>query len=170
MLERADGYFRILVPRFGGFNTDRFGMNQTNEKREATGEAERNTIDSNNSENDVDQDGDEDDDDEDSIDWEEGDTGVSDSENFNESTHDITSDFHSDEPNSHQAAVEQTMDIMGRAGGLLDGNLAVQVGGKSMEMGATPPRAKTETLVDPATTSQPVDAQADARTKLQNMV
>mmetsp|Transcript_31948 Transcript_31948/g.69005 ORF Transcript_31948/g.69005 Transcript_31948/m.69005 type:complete len:599 (-) Transcript_31948:2146-3942(-) len=163
MVERADVYFRILVPRFGGFNTDRFGMNQTNEKREATGEAERNTID-------VYQGGDEDEGDDDSIDWEEGDTGVSDSENFNESTHNITSDFHSDEPNSHQAAVEQTMDIMGRAGGLLDGNLAVQLGGKSMEMEATPPRAKTETLVDLATTSQPADAQADARTKLQNMV
>mmetsp|Transcript_19770 Transcript_19770/g.32264 ORF Transcript_19770/g.32264 Transcript_19770/m.32264 type:complete len:320 (-) Transcript_19770:990-1949(-) len=165
MVERADVYFRVLVPRFGGFNAEEY-ENQVIEERTSETDATSDSKQADNDTNVVDHD----EEDDDSIDWEEGDFGVSDSDNFNEKD-----DFHTDKPNDHQAAVEQTMDIMGRGGALLEGKLAVQFGGKSMDATeATPTRAKTDTPADAdhaaAPTSQPADAHTEARRKIQTMV
>ncbi|KAL7532890.1 hypothetical protein ACHAXR_009354 [Thalassiosira sp. AJA248-18] len=189
MVERADQYFRVLVPRYGGFNAEPTDTHDS----QISGKDSAGNDDSGDSKptdescgldpynkNDADYDDGEDDEDDDSIDWEEGEVVLSDSDHCNENSHDTSSDFHSDKPNNHsssfdhQAAVEETMDIMGRGGALLDGKLAVQVGGsKSMELETTTMRVTDETLSNLATTttSQPADAHAKApRLKLQNMV
>lgn len=104
MVERADVYFRILVPRFGGFNTSI----ESNHKRDTDNDT-----------------GDDDDDvDDGSIDWEEGDFELL----IDDAEHNIDGIV-----NDHQTAVSQTLAVMERSGALLEGALAIQVHGDKAE-------------------------------------
>mmetsp|Transcript_22533 Transcript_22533/g.48801 ORF Transcript_22533/g.48801 Transcript_22533/m.48801 type:complete len:580 (-) Transcript_22533:217-1956(-) len=176
MIERADDYFRVLVPRFGGFNAESLIEHETSKYNIASSmpASESNGLDPiDTTANDVDHG---EDDDDDSIDWEEGDIDLSDNDNHIENTNPTSTDFHdgitSDNPSSidHQAAVAHTLDIMGRSGALLDGELAVQIiGGKSMEVESSAIHSAVETPADLATTTgKAADLNAEAR--LQNIV
>eukprot|EP00581_Thalassiosira_minuscula_P008727 CAMPEP_0183707092 /NCGR_PEP_ID=MMETSP0737-20130205/3749_1 /TAXON_ID=385413 /ORGANISM="Thalassiosira miniscula, Strain CCMP1093" /LENGTH=610 /DNA_ID=CAMNT_0025934667 /DNA_START=83 /DNA_END=1915 /DNA_ORIENTATION=+ len=169
MLERADAYFHVLVPRFGGFNyaplggndkadddqvvieTQAFDVNAAIDSKEPAKECEGN-------------DGE---DDEDSINWEEGDFGLSVDDNLHENILDIPTDLNNEKSYDHEASVEETMDIMARGGALLDGKLAVQVGAKSID--AEPASIPAGIPVGTATASVS-DAQTQALLKLQNLV
>lgn len=103
MIERADMYFRILVPRFGGFNTSIVSIH----KRDTGND-----------------DDDDDDVDDGSIDWEEGDFELL----IDDAEHNIDGIV-----NDHQTAVSQTLAVMERSGALLEGALAIQVHGDKSE-------------------------------------
>jgi hypothetical protein len=109
MIERADMYFRILVPRFGGFNT----FIVSNYKSDAGNDT-----------------GDDDDDDDDdindgSIDWEEGNIEIL----IDDTEHNIKGINNND----HQAAVSHTLAVMERSGAILEGALAIRVHGDTSE-------------------------------------
>jgi hypothetical protein len=106
MIERADIYFRILVPRFGGFNTS----NESNYKSDAGHDT-----------------GDDDDDeiDDGSIDWEEGGIEIL----IDDTEHNIEGINNND----HQAAVSHTLAVMERSGAILEGALAIRVHGDTSE-------------------------------------
>lgn len=188
MIERADGYFRVLVPRFGGFNAESLGeTNQHETSKEKDDDinvtidsipaSESNGIDLNDTANGGDRD---EDDDDDSIDWEEGDIGLSENNNSVEDANTASINFHDDTINNnpssidHQTAVRETLDIMGRGGALLDGKLAVQINsGQSMGVEATSTHASAaETRAELATTTteENTDLKSEAHLKLQNMV
>jgi hypothetical protein len=99
MIERADMYFRILVPRLGGFNTSI----ESNYKSDAG--------------NDTDDD-DDDDIDDGSINWEEGDIDLL----IDDTEHNIEGIN-----NDHQAAVSHTLAVMERSGAILEGALVIRV-------------------------------------------
>ena len=103
MIERADIYFRILVPRFGGFNTSIESIH----KRDTGND-----------------DDDDDDVDDGSIDWEEGDVELL----IDDAEHNIVGIN-----NDHQAAVSHTLAVMEKTGALLEGALAIQVHGDKSE-------------------------------------
>jgi len=166
MIERADKYFRVLVPRFGGFNGEPLNDLKKDGANNIEETAEINTITTSESKlvsqcNEINHD----EDDDDSIDWEEGDFDLS-MENTDDST--------SSNPSlvNHQVAVAHTLDIMGRSGALLDGNLAVQIsGGKSMEIEATSTECTTEIpTASPIAIEGATDANNKARIKLQHLV
>jgi hypothetical protein len=111
MIERADVYFRILVPRFGGFNTSI----ESNYKSDAGNDT-----------GDDDDDDDYDDDiDDGSIDWEEGDIEIL----IDDTEHNIEGIKN----DHHQAAVSQTLAVMERSGAILEGALAIRVHGNTSE-------------------------------------
>jgi hypothetical protein len=110
MIERADYCFKVLLPRWGGFNTD------DDKKSNATSVSENPTPD----------DGSVDLEDDDSIEWEEGDAGMlSDDESEGK---DLESGNNDLDTSSHVGAVAQTLAVMERSGTLLEGKLSVQVG------------------------------------------
>jgi hypothetical protein len=111
ILDRADGYFAILVPRFGGFaNSEEAGAIVDGHEVNAASE------------------------DDDDIDWEEGDDHVSDSENP-EHEHTLKADPAENENDAaipgpttdHQTAVAQTLAVMQRSGVIQEGELSVEV-------------------------------------------
>ena len=173
MISRADEYFRVLVPRFGGFNTEEHLDEEFDEKISATIDskpADESGLDLlNDMKQDVNQSDDIDDDD--SIDWEEGDVDVSDLNDTNDDTNPASNTNNDVSLIEHQAAVAHTLDIMGRSGALLDGTLAVKVpdGNNSMEGEATAKSTQTPSGLA-ATTDQGTDLTTEARQKLQKIV
>ncbi|KAL9188452.1 hypothetical protein ACHAXT_006830 [Thalassiosira profunda] len=149
MIERADGCFRILVPRFGGFNVQQT-QNGDADIAEVDSDAKPAADCADGNEND----------DEDSIDWEEGDVDFSEDESYEHPA-----------PEDHEAAVEQTLDILGRGGALLDGQLAVKMGSGNAVEHETPAihHGSEPANLDDAPTSQTSDT-AKARQKLQCIV
>jgi len=146
MVDRADSYFRTLMPRFGGFNTSNAGCDAVPTKHDEEHEAEvrdvetseeekvgidsssRNQIESGNGANvGAVQEGDDDDDDI-SIDWEEGDIEAMDEINDYSHRGNIISNNDHCVLADHQTAVANTLDVMTRSGALLDGQLVVQIG------------------------------------------
>ena len=174
MVERADEYFRVLVPRFGGFNGESL------EKLAADGKIAdiSATYDSklaastdgfaSNGNKDGGVNYDEDDDDS-SIDWEDGDFVSPENENSNAGTNPLFADINDDDSINdhslidHHDAVTHTLEVMERSGALLEGTLAIQVrGGKSIEVG---PMGNPATDKDQAHVEEVI-----SRRKLQNLV
>ena len=154
MVERADYFFRLLVPGFGGFNVESIQKRNEHTNGSADAKTPKNsavTYDSkltpstdgvalnNNKDGGIRHD---EDDDGSSIDWEEGDIELSDNDTFNAGSNlpftDIYGDHSIDDDSSmnHQVAVTQTLEVMKRSGALLEGTIAIQVtGDKSIEIG-----------------------------------
>ena len=174
MVERADEYFRVLVPRFGGFNGESLeklatdgniaNISATYDSKLA---ASTDGFASNgNKDGAVNYD---EDDDDSSIDWEDGDFVSLENENSNAGTNPLFADINDDDSINdhslidHHDAVTHTLEVMERSGALLEGTLAIQVrGGKSIEIGP---------MGNPATDQ--VQAHAEeviSRRKLQNLV
>ena len=153
MIGRANLYFQILVPRFGGFDTVDESLDMTNntddDSKMAAEEKEMSM--SNHKEEE------EEDDDNDSIDWEEGDADESD-EHGTESIDHTTS-------LEHHAAVNHTLDVIVKSGSLLDGRIAVQVNGGELRERKL---AATSDLA--ATADQATNPTVEARQKLQTIV
>jgi len=173
MVERADEYFRVLVPRFGGFNGESLeklatdgniaNISATYDSKLA---ASTDGFASNgNKDGAVNYD---EDDDDSSIDWEDGDFVSLENENSNAGTNPLFADIKDDDSINdhslidHHDAVTHTLEVMERSGALLEGTLAIQVrGGKSIEVGP---------MGNPATDQ--VQAHAEeviSRRKLQNL-
>jgi hypothetical protein len=151
MVGRADEYFRILVPRFGGFNGD--SLERRNKHTNAFVSAEIPEISTaddskltsitdevalnNNKDGGIHHN---EDDGGSSIDWEEGDM-ESDNETFNAGADPFFDDINCDESIDdhflidHQVAVTRTLEVMERSGALLEGAISIQVmGSKSIEV------------------------------------
>ena len=113
MIERADIYFKILVPRYGGFSDLTHQSNiSSNESRADIGEEpeEKWKVEE---------------EDDDSIDWEEGDDGNQGISGENSHTS-LLSDV------NHHEAVKQTLSVMQRSSGLIqEGGLAIDLGSSS---------------------------------------
>ena len=183
MIERADGYFRVLVPRMGGFNnmtTTRSTSQTTNEGTAETKSKslENHVVESTESavsnqarkggEDDDELNGDSDDD---SIDWEEGEMDFDGESTTNELQ--VENDKKEFSVIDHQSAVEQTLDIMSRGGALLDGKLAVPVGGgavpESTAVKDTSTGQNTSTNIDPRPGNEDA-VLSETRKKLHNLV
>ncbi|KAL7550994.1 hypothetical protein ACHAWF_017412 [Thalassiosira exigua] len=176
MVERADECFRVLVPRFGGFNVEATGKPKDGSREERPSErvgkanltvesSVSNCKDDRNNDNNCGGGGgvadDAENDSDDSIDWEEGDDDFSE-EQINDSTQDASSVV------DPQVAIEQTMDIMERAGALLDGELAVQVTVDSIGAEEAPiERATAASQLESATSTI---SRAEVRRKLETIV
>lgn len=143
---RAENCFKVLIPRWGGFNTvDNSDANEQLEGKIRSDNSLANTSPGNHISDDASVDLE----DYDSIEWEEGDDGLlPDEESIGDS--------------SHVGAVAQTLAVMERSGTLLDGKLSVQVG-KPVANGSS----ETEAM---AVDTQEGDAKADARLELEAIV
>ncbi|KAL3805834.1 hypothetical protein HJC23_007795 [Cyclotella cryptica] len=154
MVERAEEYFRILVPRFGGFmdqsrlgDADSVMKVQAVQQLDNVNRSESDAIDQGLNEvdpgNEVGGAIEDNDDDGDSIDWEEGDTNFSDphdkddkdnanSPNDNPSnlslTAETTTPISAIDHAQHDTAVTETLAIMEKSGALHEGGLTVQLG------------------------------------------
>ncbi len=168
MVDRADNYFRILMPRYGGFNySDTMGaMRSTGyEGKENDTTSEEKTIGQGSSSpnqfmngSGVDTDVvDEDNDDDISIEWEEGDI---------ESFENVDDNTSRTKVADHEVAVSHTLDVMTRSGALLDGQLTIQVGRDTSS--STHPAV--EPCVDLSTTTTEDATDPIARRRLHNLV
>lgn len=160
MVERADQYFNILVPRFGGFNT--VETSSTCDSRLAASDDEFASNDNMDCGIDL-VDRDNDDDDDGSINWEEGDVELPTDENVCD---DNASNSHSF--NDHQASVSHTLAVMERSGVLLEGALAIQVN-KDNSIEARP-MTSTPAGELPVTGQDYVPDEEVAHRKLHNLV
>ena len=149
MLGRADLYFKVLVPRFGGFNTADDSLDTMN-----IDDSKPTDVSMNNHKEEVVEE-----DDDDSINWEEGDADESDDTESIDHTTSL----------EHHAAVNHTLDVIGKSGALLDGALAVQV--NDVESGERKPAAtSTSDLAATATVDQATNPTVEARQKLEKIV
>lgn len=133
MIERADTYFKILVPRFGGFlyteDSDEPQQFNSNDEIENAAECDyanegTNSIHRNNDEG---IEGECNDDD--LIDWEEGDAADEHNEiPSSRETKLVAPHSEGEVRNDHHAAVSQTLDVMERSGVLQEGGLSVELG------------------------------------------
>ena len=173
MVERADQYFRVLVPRFGGFNGESLEKLATHGKSaeiSATFDSKLAASTDGFASNDNKDGGvnnDEDDDDS-SIDWEDGDFESLENENSNSGTNPLFTDINDNDSINddslidHHDAVTHTLEVMERSGALLEGTLSIQVrGGKSIEVG---PMGNPATDQDQAHVEEVI-----LRRKLQNL-
>lgn len=148
MIERADYCFKVLLPRWGGFNTD----DERNEDKKSNALSA--------SENSISDDASVDLEDDDSIEWEEGDAGLlSDDEAMGEDRESGNNDL---DTSSHVGAVAQTLAVMERSGTLLDGKLSVEVGNQAQTSSA-------QTDFEPEGTHEDA-TKADARLELEAIV
>lgn len=109
MIERADYCFKVLLPRWGGFNVDE-DRNTNHIPTPKTSIPDDVSIDF---------------DDDDSIEWEDGDDEV-------QSVHETDGKAHAPEngldTSSHIGAVAHTLTVMEKSGTLLDGKISVEIG------------------------------------------
>lgn len=160
MMDRADEYFRLLVPRFGGFMHRQESQRLENVYQTECGIVDRDTTNEIYRGNGVG--AIEEDDGGDSIDWEEGDTNFYDPHN-NEEDDNLHCEDHKDDNHSthgtpsnpsswksatttppltrdhadHHTAVTQTLAVMEKSGALHEGGLAVQLGSSAHNLLAT---------------------------------
>jgi len=156
MIERADEYFGVLVPRFGGFAVEsgeaidaRVEEVIKSEDGVGSDESVLNEVDPPDNSTAFNDDAEEDDD---SINWEAGDMDESDS---------------MDDSILHQSAVEQTLTIMERSGALQEGGLSVNLDTTTTAALAHTNMATNETA---NATNNKADPRAKARIKLQKLV
>ena len=195
MMGRADSYFRILMPRFGGFNTSNAGSDAVSAKVDEECELEvvgdemtseekkigvvgsaQNQIESGNGADvgEV-QEGDDDDDDI-SVDWEDGDIDASQEVIDDSHRGNIVSNNDHSVLADHQNAVANTLAVMTRSGTLLDGKLVVQIGsgGTSSIRTEQSTHPGGEASRDSANSTTEHDAAEDpttvARRRLRNLV
>ena len=153
---RAENCFKVLIPRWGGFNTvDNSDANEQLEGKIRSDDSLANAS----SGNQIPDDASVDLEDDDSIEWEEGDDDglLPDEEAVGDNINSAK-----DLDSSHVGAVAQTLAVMERSGTLLDGKLSVQVG-KPVANGSS----ETEAI---AVDTQEGDAKADARLELEAIV
>jgi len=150
MLGRADLYFKVLVPRLGGFNTADESLDMTNNTDDLKLAAEEKEMSMSNHKEEEE----EEDDDNDSINWEEGDADESDE-------HDTESIDHTTSL-EHHAAVNHTLAVIGKSGSLLDGRIAVQVNGGELRERKPAATSNLSAEANPPT--------VEARQKLQKIV
>ena len=177
MVDRADTYFHILMPRYGGFNnSDTMGaMSPTDGNECEWGEeqgmtSEEKTIGQGTSQspnqfmNGSEVDTGVVDDDEFSIEWEEGDIESCEMiiDNTSRKKDNIV------HPVVHEAAVSHTLDVMTRSGALLDGQLTIQVGRDTCY--STHPAVEPCVDLSATTTENSTDSIAVARRRLHNLV
>ena len=112
MIDRADYCFKVLLPRWGGFNIEINEDNKNNSNELAA------------SDNPISDDASVDLEDDDSIEWEEGDDGLLSDDEAKEEDRASGNDL---DNSSHVGAVAQTLAVMERSGTLLDGKLSVEV-------------------------------------------
>ncbi|EED91149.1 predicted protein [Thalassiosira pseudonana CCMP1335] len=156
MIERADEYFGVLVPRFGGFALESgeaidARVEEVIKSEDGVGRDESvlNEVDPPDNSTAFNDDAEEDDD---SINWEAGDMDESDS---------------MDDSILHQSAVEQTLTIMERSGALQEGGLSVNLDTTTTAALAHSNTATNETA---NATNDKADPRAKARIKLQKLV
>lgn len=149
MIERADYCFKVLLPRWGGFNiSDDEKMNE-NEKSTTTSS----------SDNPIPDDASVDLEDDDSIEWEEGDADLLPDE---EEEGKVLASGNDLDTSCHVDAVAQTLAVMERSGALLDGKLSVEVGKE-------PPNSSTVAELKSRGTNED-ETKADARRELEAIV
>eukprot|EP00984_Skeletonema_dohrnii_P008490 scaffold3126_cov138-Skeletonema_dohrnii-CCMP3373.AAC.3 len=135
MVERADDCFKVLLPRWGGFNVD----DEMNDDKKSSAKSTP--------DNPISDDASVDLDDDDSIEWEDGDTDLlSDDEEEGK----VLASDHDHDTSSHVGAVAQTLAVMERSGTLLDGKLSVEVG-KVAPNSSTPTELESEGSNEDAT-------------------
>ena len=147
MVERADDCFKVLLPRWGGFNVD----DEINDDKKSSAKSTSDNPNSDDVSVDLE--------DDDSIEWEDGDADLlSDDEEEGK----VLASDHDIDTSSHVGAVAQTLAVMERSGTLLDGKLSVEVG-------KVAPNSSTPTELESEGSNQ--DARkADARLELEAIV
>ena len=146
MIDRADYCFKVLLPRWGGFNIEINEDNKNNSNELAA------------SDNPISDDASVDLEDDDSIEWEEGDDGLLSDDEAKEEDRASGNDL---DNSSHVGAVAQTLAVMERSGTLLDGKLSVEVTNRTRNSFAQT-ELKSETRED--------TTKADARHELEETV
>jgi len=155
MLGKVDLYFKVLVPRLGGFNTageqpmDTVNIDDDSKPAALSMSIHKEEV------------GEEEDDDNDSINWEEGDTDESDEHDTESIDHTTSSE--------HHAAVNHTLAVIGKSGSLLDGRIAVQVNGGELRE-RKPAATSTSDLAAETDQDQATNPTVEARKKLQKIV
>jgi hypothetical protein len=130
LIDKVDGYFGILVPRYGGFmnRMDSHEVGKDVADTSGQGPVKRQSdndnvdVDCNNTDEVI-----KEEDDDDSIDWEEGDANESSADDQNCAV-DHDSQTENLLFNDHHEAVSHTLDIMQRSGLLQEGGLSLEVG------------------------------------------
>jgi hypothetical protein len=195
MVDRADTYFRILMPRYGGFNSDILPVGVVSspkvEERKLELRDDIMTSDEekiglvDNCTNQIEKgDGvgvskvvevvEEDDDDDISVDWEDGDVKSCDEVNNDDTNRgEKVSNVHT--VDNHQAAVSHTLDVITRSGALLDGQLAILLGRGAST--STRTESSTQPVGEPCvdtlattTTEQTTDPNTVSHRRLHNLV